>query len=57
MLAGDALVCGSSDFSDGGDGGDLEGDNDVDTAESDEEGGSDGNFRLWSRCVRWPVPG
>ena len=42
---------------DGGDGEDLEGDNDVDTAESDEEGGSDGKFRRWSRCVRWPVPG
>ena len=42
---------------DGGDGKDLEGDNDVDTAESDEEGGSDGNFRRWSRWVRWPVPG
>ena len=57
MLAGDALGCGSSDCSDGGDGEDLEGDNDVDTAESDEEGGSDGNFRRWSRGVRWPVPG
>ena len=42
---------------DGGDGEDLEGDNDVGTAESDEEGGSDGNFRRWSRCVRWLVPG
>ena len=29
---------------DGGDGEDFEGDNDVPTAESDEEGGSDGNF-------------
>ena len=29
---------------DGGDGEDPEGDNDVDTAESDEEGGSDGDF-------------
>ena len=42
---------------DGGDGEDVEGDNDVDTAESDEEGGSDGNFRRWSRWLRWPVPG
>ena len=42
---------------DGGDVEDPEGDADVDTAESDEEGGSDGNFRRWSRCVRWPVPG
>ena len=42
---------------DGGDGEDPEGDNDVDTAESDEEGGSDGDFYRWSRCVRWPVPG
>ena len=42
---------------DGGDGEDLEGDNDVGTAESDEEGGSDGDFYRLSRCVRWPVPG
>ena len=42
---------------DGGDGEDPEGDNDVDTAESDEEGGSDGDFYRLSRCVRWLVPG
>ena len=42
---------------DGGVGEDPEGDNDVDTAESDEEGGSDGDFYRLSRCVRWPVPG
>ena len=42
---------------DGGDNEDPEGDNDVDIAESDEEGGSDGNFCRWSWCVRWPVPG
>ena len=42
---------------DGGDGEDPEGDNDVDTAESDEEGGSVGDFYRLSRCVRWPVPG
>ena len=42
---------------DGGDNEDPEGDNDVDIAESDEEGGSDGNFSRWSWCVRWPVPG
>ncbi len=42
---------------DGGDGEDLEGDNDVETAESDEEGVSDGKFCRLSRCVRWPVPG
>ena len=42
---------------DGGDGEDPEGDNDVDTAESDEEGGSDGDFYRLSLCVRWPVPG
>ncbi len=42
---------------DGGVGEDPEGDNDVDTAEYDEEGGSDGNFYRLSRCVRWPVPG
>ena len=42
---------------DGGDGEDPEGDNDVDTAESDEEGGRDGGFCRLSRCVRWPVPG
>ena len=38
---------------DGGDGEDPEGDNDVDTADSDEEG----KFCRLSRCVRWPVPG
>ena len=32
---------------DGGEGEDPEGDNDVDTAESDEEGGSDGDFSLF----------
>ena len=42
---------------DGGDGEDPEGDNDVDTAESEEEGGRDGDFCRLSRCVRWPVPG
>jgi len=42
---------------DGRDGEDPEGDNDVDTAESDEEGGSDGDFYRLSRCVRWPVSG
>ena len=42
---------------DGGDGEDPEGDTDVDTAESDEEVGSDGNLVSLSRCVRWPVPG
>ena len=42
---------------DGGDGEDPEGDNDVDTAEPEEEGGSDGDFCRLSRCVRWPVPG
>ena len=42
---------------DGGDGEDPKGDNDVDTAESDEEGGSHGDFSRLSRCVRWPVPG
>ena len=43
---------------DGGDGEDPEGDNDVDTAESDEEeSGSHGDFSRLSRCVRWPVPG
>ena len=42
---------------DGGDGEDPEGDNNVDTAESDKEGGSVGDFYRLSRCVRWPVPG
>ena len=42
---------------DGGDVEDPEGDADVDTAESDEEGGSHGDFSRSSRCVRWPVPG
>ena len=42
---------------DGGDVEDPEGDADVDTAESDEEGGSHGDFSRLSRCVRWPVPG
>ena len=42
---------------DGGEGEDPEGDNDVDTAESDEEGGSEGHLFCLSRCVRWPVPG
>ena len=42
---------------DGGDGEDAKGDKDVDTAESDEEGGSHGVFCRLSRCVRWPVPG
>ena len=42
---------------DGGDVEDPEGDTDVDTAECDEEGGSDGNLFCLSRCVRWPVPG
>jgi hypothetical protein len=42
---------------DGGDVEDPEGDTDVDTAESDEEGGSDGNLFCLNRCVRWPVPG
>ena len=37
---------------DGGDGEDFEEDNDVDTAESDEEGGSHGDFSRLSRCVR-----
>ena len=57
VLAGDALGCGFRDYPDGGDGEDPEGDNDVDTAESDEEGGSHGDFSRLSRCVRWPVPG
>ena len=42
---------------DGGDVEDPEGDADVDTAESDEEGGSDGDFYRLSRCVRRPLPG
>ena len=42
---------------DGGDNEDPKGDHDVDIAESDEEGRSDGNFCRWSWCVRWPVPG
>ena len=42
---------------DGGDAGDPERDDDVDTAESDEEGGSDGDFYRLSRCVCSPVPG
>ena len=42
---------------DGGDGEDAKGDKDVDTAESDEEGGSGGNLFRLSQCVRWPVPG
>ena len=42
---------------DGGDVEDPAGDTDVDTAESDEEGGSDGHLFCLSRCVRWPVPG
>ena len=57
VLAGDALGCGPAIVPDGGDGEDPEGDNDVDTAESDEEGGSHGDFSRLSRCVRWPVPG
>ena len=44
-------------FPDEGDNEDPEGDNDVDTAESDEEGGSDGDFYRLSRCVRWSVQG
>ncbi len=44
-------------FPDEGDNEDPEGDNDVDIAESDEEGRSDGKFGRWSWCVRWPVPG
>ena len=42
---------------DGGDVEDPEGDTDVDTAESDEEGGSGGNLFRLSQCVCWPVPG
>ncbi len=42
---------------DGGGVEDPEGDTDVDTAESDEEGGSDGHLFCLRRCVRWPVPG
>ena len=42
---------------DGGDGEDPEGDNNVDTAESDKEGGSVGEFYRLSRCVCSPVPG
>ena len=41
---------------DGGDGEDPEGDNNVDTAESDKEGGSVGDFYRLSRCVCSPVP-
>jgi hypothetical protein len=42
---------------DGGDVEDPEGDADVDTAESDEEGGIGGNLFRLSQCVCWPVPG
>ena len=42
---------------DGGDVEDPEGDTDVNTAESDEEGGGGGNLFRLSQCVRWPVPG
>ncbi len=42
---------------DGADVEDPEGDTDVDTAESDEGGGSDGHLFCLSRCVRWPVSG
>ena len=51
------LVVALAIIPDGGDGEDPEGDNDVDTAESDEEGGSHGDFSRLSRCVRWPAPG
>ena len=42
---------------DGGDVEDPKGDADVDTAESDEEGGSGGNLFRLGQCVCWPVPG
>ena len=42
---------------DGGDVEDPEGDTDVDTPESDEEGGSGGKLFRLSQCVRWAVPG
>ena len=57
VLAGDALAVAPAIVPDGGDGEDAKGDKDVDTAESDEEGGSHGVFCPLSRCVRWPVPG